>query len=268
MLNDKKLIRFKQKFELLIFYGAIFIKHLAEKKLLITFLIIVSIGLYFLNNTCSQTLLGVTISALVTVVFLDSINQFVAEKNFLNITQTIRTRIYSIIYTYIDIIFLLNRTNITPEIRKSFAEQSNLIQLAKNLRPYCENNNIKNNSDLSEQESSYANQYLRKLKESVDLALYEVAHCPSNIEIYSVFFPLSALWHDLKNKEKDFFSNKPGTITALFGGINESFIKNSLQNYMSVLEILENNKPLSTLRKILKKEFLAILEIPEIKTEK
>ena len=93
------------------FYWIIFLKHLNEKKYLITILFLITILLvfanfYFKNHNLINSLLGVSASALVTVTFLDSINQYVTEKKFIDVTNDIRNKIYALYSNLLVVYFI------------------------------------------------------------------------------------------------------------------------------------------------------------------
>lgn len=254
------------------FYWIIFLKHLNEKKYLITILFLITILLvfanfYFKNHNLINSLLGVSASALVTVTFLDSINQYVTEKKFIDVTNDIRNKIYALYSNLLDIILLLNKQDLAKEKENYYRNTKEINNATKELAEYCKNTTFKHNKELvindKINEYNYACEYIRLIKNKVNTIIIDLESCSSNLEIYSLLFYANKLREELNIVNDNFFKYDPKDIGSIFGGITDSFIRNIIEKYQNLLEQLEENKPLQVLNKELTKEFICMVEIPQ-----
>lgn len=245
------------------FYWHIFYKHFIEKKILIFIFFFITIILFFINNPYTQSLLGVTASAMIAVLFLDSINQYIAEKKFIETTREVRTKIYSLYYTFCDLIFILDKENLSSEFVSKYKNTNNIIEMLRELEVYCKNATFRNNNEFTEDESHYANYYLKKIRNDIETTIQIIKYTSPNIEIYSLLFFLNNLFGEFKNKNNDFFTHNPRT-SIIFGGINASFVKNSLEKYISTLYSLDNNLVLKPLKLTYRQEVYMHVKMPSI----
>lgn len=249
-------------------YWQIFLKHLFEKKLLLILLFAFTLILVFnsindKSGLCSS-ILGVTASALVTVMFLDSINQYVAEKKFLDISKEVRNTIYSLYYSFVDLVLILDKNKISKDEQKNYRNSRNIIQDSINLSLYCEKNSLKDNKELSIEESNYANHYLQKIKDDIELSILNINNSSSNIEIYEILFLLNNLQKEFKHTNENFFTPNNGMMSNMFGGFNSSLLKNSLRQYNEVLKKLDNNNILKSLQLTYKQELFGQIVLPSL----
>lgn len=249
-------------------YWQIFLKHFFEKKLLLVLLFIFTLILVFASirdksGLCSS-LLGVTASALVTVMFLDSINQYVAEKKFLDISKEVRNTIYSLYYNFVDLVLILDKGILSQDEKNNYRNSTNIIQDSINLSLYCEKNSLKDNKELSIEESNYANHYLQKIKDDIELSILNINNSSSNIEIYEILFLLNNLQKKFKHTNENFFTPNNSMMSNMFGGFNSSLLKNSLRQYNEVLKKLDNNNILKSLQLTYKQELFCQIVLPSL----
>lgn len=249
-------------------YWQIFLKHFIEKKLLIVLLLIFTLILVLVSikdksGLCSS-LLGVTGSALVTVMFLDSINQYISEKKFLDISKEVRNTIYSLYYSFVDLVLILDKNNLSEDEKINYRNSRNIIQDSINLSSYCEKISLKDNRELSTEESNYANHYLQKIKDDIELSILNINNSSSNIEIYEILFLLNNLQKEFKHTNEKFFTRNDNVISNIFGGFNSSLLNNSLKHYNEVLKKLENNNILKSMQLIYKQEIFCQVVLPSL----
>lgn len=249
-------------------YWQIFLKHLFEKKLLLILLFVFTLILVFASirdksGLCSS-ILGVTASALVTVMFLDSINQYVAEKKFLDISKEVRNTLYSLYYSFVDLILILDKNNLSEDEKSNYRNSRNITHDSINLSSYCEKTSLKDNRELSTEESNYANHYLQKIKDDIELSILNINNSSSNIEIYEILFLLNNLQKKFKHTNENFFTPNNDMMSNMFGGFNSSLLKNSLRQYNEVLKKLDNNNILKSLQLTYKQELFCQIVLPSL----
>lgn len=247
-------------------YWQIFLKHLSEKRILIILLLFLTLILIFISifckDSCSSSLLGVSASALVTVVFLDSINQYVAEKKFLDVSKEIKNTIYSLYYSFSNLVIILDKGNLSKEDKYYYRNSTNTLQDSMKLCSYCENVNFKHSKELTKEESTYANHYLKKLKDDIEKSIQNINSLATNVEMYGMLFLINNLYKEFRNTDAEFFTIKPNDIIGkLFGGVNESLLKNSLKSYNKLLKKIDSNDVLKCIPIIYKQEIFCRVEI-------
>ena len=249
-------------------YWQIFLKHFFEKKLLLVLFFIFTLILVFASlqdksGLCSS-LLGVTGSALVTVIFVDSINQYISEKKFLDISKEVRNTIYSLYYSFVDLVLILDKNNLSEDEKNNYRNSRNIIQDSINLSLYCEKISLKDNRELSTEESNYANYYLQKIKDDIELSILNIHNSSSNLEIYEILFLLNNLQKEFKHTNENFFTVRNDAFSNMFGGFNSSLLKNSLKQYNEVLKKLDNNNILNSLQLTYKRELFCQVLLPNL----
>ena len=262
--NIRKNINHIKKNAKLNLYKEILIKHIFEKVVLICLLLLFTIVFLLNNSAITQSLLGVTVSALVTVLFLDSINQYIAEMKFLHLTTEVRNTIYSMYHIFYNLVKILDKVGFADEDRKYYRNDCDIFESSHKLYSYSKTAKLKHNKELSNEEILYANQYLKYLTNDIELSIKNLSISPSNLEIYRVSFYLNNLQAEFRNVSEKFFSPDENSIANLFGGINESFIRNSLCKYVELLEEIHKNKIMTQIPLTINQKDVFFVQIPNL----
>lgn len=231
-------------------YYIILLKHLREKKIFIIIFLILSVGLIYLTcknvtNAVYSALSSVTISALVILMFLDSIKQYNDEQKFLQISKQIKENILN---SYGCIFHILNSTLSDSPNNAFFSElgglvnDSNINIISQNIQTI----EIFDNSKLGERDTIIANNYMMQLKNKISKTLDLIKSTPYDLEVYILIINITNLLLILDPIDKFHFdASRDQGLIRIIAGINTSLIKRILNEYCTLYQIINDNPILS-----------------------
>ncbi len=174
-----------------------------------------------------------------TLIIFNSINQHYQEYKFRELTRQIKANIFSSYFCVYEIFCILT-DNFSEEIRN--IQKETIVDGTKVLNNLVKTAKTKNTIDIPKNNLEVLRDYIDNLQRNIKEAISLTQKLGIDFEIYDIVQELDEfnkiITFDISNK---FDKKKSSPLELIFGNLNDSFLKNLVDNYSILLTKLEKN---------------------------
>lgn len=234
-INPIKIKNFKLKMEVITFAFYIFLLRLKSNFVYTLLLILFASIVYKFNSNISEMILGMVL----TLIIFNSINQHYQEYKFRELTRQIKANIFSSYFCVYEIFCILTN-NFSEEIRN--IQNETIVNGTKILNNMAKTAKTNNTIDISKNNLCVLRSYVENLQQNIKEAITLTKMLGVDFEIYDVVQELDKFNEIITINIHDTFDKKNSSpLELIFGDLNNSFLKNLVENYAILLMKLENN---------------------------
>lgn len=234
-INPIKIKNFKLKMEVITFAFYIFLLRLKSNFVYTLLLILFASIVYKFYLNISEMILGMVL----TLIIFNSINQHYQEYKFRELTRQIKANIFSSYFCVYEI-FCILIDNFSEEIRN--IQKETIVNGTKILNNLVKTVKTNNTIDISKNNLCVLRSYVENLQQNIKEAITLTKMLGVDFEIYDVVQELDKFNEIIIINIHDKFDKKNSSpLELIFGDLNNSFLKNLVENYAILLMKLENN---------------------------